>query len=211
MRLDGKVVLVTGGSSGIGRAIALGCARAGADVAVTFRGNADGAEETARGIRAVGRRAEVLRVDISRDRKTTRIGVEPDRLFSLVHPDNTRHNFALELDRGTMAINGKNPAAQTDVGRKNFKRKILAYFHGWRQKRHTELWGFENFRVLSIVPSEARISNIIKRAQRPVTDGHAPGLFLYATPERIARHGVLGPAWATIQADNVSLVKPQRK
>lgn len=67
MRLDGKIVLVTGASSGIGSAIALGCAREGADVAVTYCGNAAGAEETARQITALGRRAEVLRVDISRE------------------------------------------------------------------------------------------------------------------------------------------------
>ena len=67
MRLAGKIVLVTGASSGIGSAIALGCAREGADVAVTYRGNAAGAEETARQITALGRRAEVLRVDISRE------------------------------------------------------------------------------------------------------------------------------------------------
>ncbi len=67
MRLAGKIVLVTGASSGIGSAIALGCAREGADVAVTYRGNAAGAEETALAIRGLGRRAEVLRVDISRD------------------------------------------------------------------------------------------------------------------------------------------------
>lgn len=67
MRLDGKVVLVTGASSGIGNGIALGCARAGADLALTYRGNAAGAEETARQVRALGRRAEVLRVDISKE------------------------------------------------------------------------------------------------------------------------------------------------
>ena len=67
MRLAGKIVLVTGASSGIGSAIALGCAREGADVAVTYRGNAAGAEETALAIRGLGRRAEVLQVDISRD------------------------------------------------------------------------------------------------------------------------------------------------
>jgi 3-oxoacyl-[acyl-carrier protein] reductase len=67
VRLAGKIVLVTGASSGIGSAIALGCAREGADVAVTYRGNAAGAEETALAIRGLGRRAEVLRVDISRD------------------------------------------------------------------------------------------------------------------------------------------------
>ncbi len=67
MRLEGKRVLVTGASSGIGAAIALGCAREGAEVALTYRGNVEGAEETARQIRALGRRAEILRVDISRD------------------------------------------------------------------------------------------------------------------------------------------------
>jgi 3-oxoacyl-[acyl-carrier protein] reductase len=64
--LDRKSILVTGGSSGIGRAIALRCARAGADLAITYRKNQDGAEATAREIRALGRRAEIVRTDISR-------------------------------------------------------------------------------------------------------------------------------------------------
>jgi 3-oxoacyl-[acyl-carrier protein] reductase len=66
VRLDGKVVVVTGASSGIGRAIARGCAREGADLAITYRANADGAEQAAREIRALGRRAEVIRTDIAR-------------------------------------------------------------------------------------------------------------------------------------------------
>lgn len=64
--LEGKSVLVTGASSGIGRAIALRCAEAGADVALTYRANQEGAEATAGEIRARGRRAELWRVDISR-------------------------------------------------------------------------------------------------------------------------------------------------
>jgi len=64
--LEGKIVLVTGASSGIGRAIALHCAQAGADIAITYRKNQSGAESTAREIRAAGRRAEVARTDIGR-------------------------------------------------------------------------------------------------------------------------------------------------
>jgi 3-oxoacyl-[acyl-carrier protein] reductase len=64
--LDQKIVLVTGASSGIGRAIALRCARAGADVALTYRKNQSGAEATAQEIRSLGRRVEVIRTDISR-------------------------------------------------------------------------------------------------------------------------------------------------
>jgi 3-oxoacyl-[acyl-carrier protein] reductase len=63
--LERKSVLVTGASSGIGRAIALRCARAGADLAITYRTNESGAQDTAREIRALGKRVEVLRADIS--------------------------------------------------------------------------------------------------------------------------------------------------
>src|SRR2546428_12527731 len=64
--LAGKVVLVTGASSGIGRAIALACAEAGADLALTFRENRVGADEAAGGVRAAGRRGEVVRAGVSR-------------------------------------------------------------------------------------------------------------------------------------------------
>ena len=52
--LEGRGLLVTGASSGIGRAIAVAAARAGADVALTYRSNASGARETEAHIRALG-------------------------------------------------------------------------------------------------------------------------------------------------------------
>jgi pteridine reductase len=57
--------LVTGAGRRIGQAIAVGLARAGCDVAVHYHGSADGAEETAREIRAAGRRAELLAADLA--------------------------------------------------------------------------------------------------------------------------------------------------
>jgi 3-oxoacyl-[acyl-carrier protein] reductase len=63
--LAGKSVLVTGSSSGIGRAIALELARAGADVLVHARSNRTGAEETADAVRAIGREAPILLADLS--------------------------------------------------------------------------------------------------------------------------------------------------
>jgi glucose 1-dehydrogenase len=64
IRLEGKHVLVTGASSGIGQGIAEALAHAGADVAINYRNNADGAEETARRVRAVGRQAVVIQADV---------------------------------------------------------------------------------------------------------------------------------------------------
>lgn len=63
--LAGRAVLVTGASSGIGRAIALAAARAGADVALTYLTNEQGARDVAREIQTVGRRAAVLQTDIA--------------------------------------------------------------------------------------------------------------------------------------------------
>jgi 3-oxoacyl-[acyl-carrier protein] reductase len=63
--LSGLVVLVTGGSSGIGRAIAAACARAGADVALTYAHNEQGARETANEVTGTGRRAAVFQLDLT--------------------------------------------------------------------------------------------------------------------------------------------------
>jgi 3-oxoacyl-[acyl-carrier protein] reductase len=62
--LRDKTLLVTGASSGIGRAIALAAAAAGADVAITWRGNRSGADDTAAAIQAAGRKAYVLQLDL---------------------------------------------------------------------------------------------------------------------------------------------------
>lgn len=62
-RLEGKRALVTGGSRGIGRAIAMALAEAGADVAVTSR-KGDDAEPIANAIRQLGRRSIALLLEV---------------------------------------------------------------------------------------------------------------------------------------------------
>jgi 3-oxoacyl-[acyl-carrier protein] reductase len=64
--LNGRVALVTGASRGIGKGIALALAAAGCDVAVSYATREADAQGTADAIRALGRRAVVLKGDVSK-------------------------------------------------------------------------------------------------------------------------------------------------
>jgi NAD(P)-dependent dehydrogenase (short-subunit alcohol dehydrogenase family) len=64
-KLTGKVALITGADSGIGKAVAIAYAREGADVAIAYLEEDDDAEDTARWVREAGRKALLLRGDVS--------------------------------------------------------------------------------------------------------------------------------------------------
>ena len=64
-KLEGKVAVVTGGDSGIGRAVVIAFAREGADVVISYLSEDDDAEATAELVRAAGRKAVLVRGDVS--------------------------------------------------------------------------------------------------------------------------------------------------
>ena len=70
--LTGKAALVTGGSRGIGRAIGLRLARQGADVAFSYRGNAEAAKATAEEIESIGTQGAARSRATSRTRRRPR-------------------------------------------------------------------------------------------------------------------------------------------
>ncbi|GBQ09353.1 SDR family oxidoreductase [Swaminathania salitolerans] len=74
-RLEGKIALITGGDSGIGRAVAIGFAREGADVAISYLEEEEDARETASWIEKAGRRALLLPGDL-KSRETCRAIVD---------------------------------------------------------------------------------------------------------------------------------------
>lgn len=64
-KLAGKVAVITGGDSGIGRAVAIAYAREGADVLISYLSEDDDAEDTARHVEEAGRRAVLVRGDLA--------------------------------------------------------------------------------------------------------------------------------------------------
>ncbi|MGC1364791.1 MAG: SDR family NAD(P)-dependent oxidoreductase, partial [Candidatus Acidiferrum sp.] len=78
--LTGKIALVTGASRGIGKAIAIALAEAGADVAVNYRVRAEAAESVCQTIRAAGRKCIAVQADVS-------ISAEVERLVKTVETE----------------------------------------------------------------------------------------------------------------------------
>lgn len=64
--LEGKKALVTGASRGIGRAIAISLAEAGADVAINYSGSEEAAAQTAEAVRALGREAILIKANVGK-------------------------------------------------------------------------------------------------------------------------------------------------
>lgn len=86
--LKGKRILVTGSSTGIGRAVVLECALAGADVVVNCRQSIEKAETVAEEARALGVRADVICADVADEqdrRKLVRAAFDSGRLDAIVN------------------------------------------------------------------------------------------------------------------------------
>lgn len=76
LALTGKVALITGSGQGIGQATALRLARAGADIVINYRSNAQKANETRDSIEAIGRRCIAIQADVSQEEDATRLFAE---------------------------------------------------------------------------------------------------------------------------------------
>lgn len=98
-----KVVIVTGGSRGIGRSIVLALCREGADCAFTYRKNSAAAESLAREVQDSGRRAKPFQLDV-RDFEGTKVFIEEvKKEFGRI--DILVNNAGITRDKSLMMMN----------------------------------------------------------------------------------------------------------
>ena len=83
--LAGQPAIVTGANSGIGKAVALGLARAGADVAINYVTHPETADEVAHEIEAMGRKAITLKADVSKENEVEAMYAAAIAHFGTLH------------------------------------------------------------------------------------------------------------------------------
>lgn len=112
--LTGKKAIVTGGSRGIGQALAEGLAAHGADVAIVVKSTVERGEKVAATIKAAGRDAFVIKADVSDEADVKRMTAEVMKRWGridilvnnagIIYPGNSE-DYSLEDFRKTMATN----------------------------------------------------------------------------------------------------------
>jgi NAD(P)-dependent dehydrogenase (short-subunit alcohol dehydrogenase family) len=120
-KLDGKVALITGGDSGIGRAVAVLFAKEGADVAISYFDEQKDAQETRKMVEGEGRKCVLLPGDIGEE--TVCAGIVKKAVRSLGHLDILVNNAAEQHPREDVK---EITSQQLD---RTFRTNIFSYFY----------------------------------------------------------------------------------
>jgi NAD(P)-dependent dehydrogenase (short-subunit alcohol dehydrogenase family) len=120
-RLSGKSAVITGGDSGIGRAVAIAFAREGADVLISYLDEDEDAREVAALVEAEGRKAVLVRGDLSQPQHCRDVIAEAVSQFGKV--DILVNNAAFQMDHGSLE---EIPDEEWDY---TFATNISAMFH----------------------------------------------------------------------------------
>jgi NAD(P)-dependent dehydrogenase (short-subunit alcohol dehydrogenase family) len=120
-RLKGKAAVITGGDSGIGRAVAIAYAREGADVLISYLSEDEDARDTARLVEDAGQKAVLVRGDVSQPRHCREVIAKAVGEFGKV--DILVNNAAYQMNRNSLE---EIPDEEWDY---TFQTNISAMFH----------------------------------------------------------------------------------
>jgi 3-oxoacyl-[acyl-carrier protein] reductase len=149
--LTGKTALVTGGSRGIGRAVALALAKAGADVAVNFNRREAEARAVCGEVEAVGRRALAVRADVSKAAEVARLVETVEKGLGSI--DILVNNAGISRPRPLSEITEQDWDDILTVNLKSMFLVTQAVLPGMRQRK----WG----RIINLSSVAAQLGGVI--------------------------------------------------
>ena len=132
--LAGQTALVTGANSGIGRAVAIGLARAGADVVVNYVADPAAADEVAQTIESFGRRAIAIKADVSKEDEVIAMFAQATGHFGTLHVvvsnaglqrDSAFVDMTLEQWNTVIGVNLTGQFLCTREAAREFKRRVV--------------------------------------------------------------------------------------
>jgi 3-oxoacyl-[acyl-carrier protein] reductase len=176
--LSGRTALVTGGNRGIGRAVAVALARAGADVALTYHTRDADARETASAIEALGRRVLVQQVDVGRREDLARLADDAIRTFGGV--DILVNNAGMIRPQPIAEITARDWDELIAVNLTSVFLLTQAVLPGMRERR----WG----RIINLASVAAQLGGVVG----PHYAASKAGLFglTHAYAAMLAREGI---------------------
>lgn len=190
-KLEGKVALVTGGDSGIGRAVAIGFAKEGADVAVVYLDEHQDAEETRRHVEAAGRRCLLLAGDVG-DEDFCREAVART-VAGLGHLDVVVNNAAEQHPRKTLE---DLPADQLE---RTFRTNVFAMFFLTRAALPHLGQGAAIVNTTSVTAYRGNPSLLDYSASKGAILAFTRSLAINLAPRGIRVNGVApGPIWTPL-------------
>lgn len=150
-RLSGKVALITGSDSGIGQASAIEFAKEGADVVISYHSDGDGAEQTRKGVEAEGRRALVIRCDVSDESQVEAMFDKSLETFSTVD--------VLVNNAGVDASGTHVAELSTEVFDKAIRTNVYGYFFCCRRFAQIRLAAGQGGKIINVTSVHEDIPN----------------------------------------------------
>ena len=195
-KLEGKVALITGGDSGIGRAVAVLYAREGADVAISYlTAEQSDAEVTAKHVREAGRRCLMLPADLARDASAGEI-VEAT----------LRHFGQLDILVSNAAHQNRKPTLD-DITDAEFDRTFKVNVYAFFRLARAALREMKEGGAIIVTSSQTGIKGSHQLADYSATKGalnaFTKALATDLIPRRIRVNAIApGPVWTPLNASD---------